>query len=87
MCACRYIVTDARKIVHRYLRTWMAIDIVSGLPLGFFDVIDEVRILTLVRLLRVARLLRKLDALSGANYMRVLQIFPQPECVKKVFHV
>ena len=59
-----YEVTDARKILRRYLRGWFIIDLISAIPLGLFFTDPSVRIFTIVRLLRIARLVRKLDSLS-----------------------
>ena len=70
-----YDVIDSKKIFVRYTRTWFPIDLISAIPLGLFrDVSETVRLLTLLRLLRIGRLLRKLDALAGANYARVVQM-------------
>ncbi len=55
---------------------------VSGLPFGLIGKAvsvkkgssDFIRLFNLIRLLRIGRLLRRLSSLSGANYIRIVQV-------------
>ena len=75
-----YDVTDPKKILVRYVRSWFIIDFISAVPLGiFFDIGQVAGLLTMIRMLRIARLLRKLDSLSvSAPHGRLHARAPQP---------
>ena len=62
------LVTDLKKIRHRYFYTWFGVDVVSIIPFDLFGsalengALAQLRVLRLIRLLRLLKLLRVLRA-------------------------
>lgn len=79
-----YDIIDRRKIRRNYLCGWFSLDLVSSFPLDTILKRSSIKItggldnlLTLfacLRILRIGRLVRKINSLSGANMLRVLQM-------------
>lgn len=78
-----YDVVEPKLVAKRYLRSgFFIVDLVSSVPYDRLiaalanndSATNFVRILTLLRLLRIARLERKFDKLTGANYIRIVQM-------------
>lgn len=73
------IVTSARAIAIRYLRSWFVIDIFAVTPFEIFtgggsESAGATGLLKLPRLLRLGRLLKRLDALASAHAFRIVHL-------------